>query len=146
MLCRSLWGERGLKFLNNLKLFLLSRRSLWGERGLKLFLVQWLQIYVSRSLWGERGLKYTVYDYPYNVIKSLPVRGAWIEIVTKTQSLESVRVAPCEGSVDWNPDTAVSYNVLQVAPCEGSVDWNILGSLNGWRTKGRSLWGERGLK
>ncbi len=57
-LCRSPCGERGLKYQSSAKNHHNNGRSPCGERGLKLLLAQFL---VDRT-------------------KSLPMRGAWIEI------------------------------------------------------------------
>ncbi len=53
-----------------------------------------------RSPCGERGLKY---DFLIDVNKtdmSLPVRGAWIEIIIFCSEIIAVSVAPRAGSVD----------------------------------------------
>ena len=54
----------------------------------------------SRSPRGERGLKLLIVVTVINVVKSLPARGAWIEIDSAPQPEASVAVAPREGSVD----------------------------------------------
>ena len=54
----------------------------------------------GRSPHGERGLKYN-YNYSDNsTTKSLPSRGAWIEIAALGTAREGRIVAPLTGSVD----------------------------------------------
>ena len=55
---------------------------------------------LRRSPCGERGLKYVV-DFPLDIGEvSLPVRGAWIEIVGGIAYYVMSNVAPRAGSVD----------------------------------------------
>ena len=56
--------------------------------------------YASRSPCGERGLKFFRLQRDYQGALSLPVRGAWIEIVHDRVSARFQRVAPRAGSVD----------------------------------------------
>ena len=56
-------------------------RSPCGERGLKCFSRMLFPLLVSRSPCGERGLKYFVLNHIFKCAVSLPVRGAWIEII-----------------------------------------------------------------
>ena len=52
----------------------------------------------SRGAWIEIVARITVYSEP----KSLPSRGAWIEITVYPPSPSGLRVAPLAGSVDRN--------------------------------------------
>ena len=52
--------------------------------------------------------------------------------------LSAERVAPCEGSVDWNLTFPTCKYMIYVAPCEGSVDWNRHLQKD-WPNAGRSL-------
>ena len=54
----------------------------------------------SRSPCGERGLKYALLDFYAAKGASLPVRGAWIEIITAAYAPYASLVAPRAGSVD----------------------------------------------
>ena len=58
-------------------------RSPRGERGLKLTQHQPDIFGHGRSPRGERGLKLPGLENPDLVKKSLPPRGAWIEIIAK---------------------------------------------------------------
>ena len=115
--CRSLRGERGLKFRIGVICTIHICRSLRGERGLKLHTgknekkeaaslpergasieIQSAKTrnapITRRALRGERGLKIPLalrflQDYP-----SLPKRGAWIEIRCCWQASRQPRVAP----------------------------------------------------
>ena len=79
---------------------MMFRRSPHGERGLKLLRELDQRNSLCRSPHGERGLKF------YGVVvfaiqfKSLPSRGAWIEISSCNISRRTDRVAPLTGSVD----------------------------------------------
>ena len=53
-----------------------------------------------RSPYGERGLKYLWRQQHPEGRKSLPVRGAWIEIHRPYPYKHSIPVAPRTGSVD----------------------------------------------
>ena len=55
---------------------------------------------LGRSPCGERGLKFDAYGFRMAGVKSLPVRGAWIEIISESIGLASDLVAPRAGSVD----------------------------------------------
>ena len=58
-----------------------GRRSPHGERGLKFLIKEAVDAGVAgRSPHGERGLKSLVVDNAESVTRSLPSRGAWIEI------------------------------------------------------------------
>ena len=120
---RSLYGERGLKYIQcNLLIFILTSlpiRGAWIEIFV-MFKIQsapkslpirgaWIEIQSSkgriiviscRSLYGERGLKFCLSVILNTLAMSLPIRGAWIEIFTQTYSFHMSNVAPYTGSVD----------------------------------------------
>ena len=77
------------------------RRSPRGERGLK-FPVDFIRALppLGRSPRGERGLKFIVSSLVCHHQRSLPSRGAWIEIHTEVQTMYTKDVAPLAGSVD----------------------------------------------
>ena len=52
-----------------------------------------------RSPCGERGLKFRHINLYLLIISSLPVRGAWVEIVNPALVKSTVNVAPRAGSV-----------------------------------------------
>ena len=76
-------------------------RSPHGERGLKLRVahISGVSVY-SRSPHGERGLKCKKVGYAVKKIRSLPARGAWIEISGCPYISRQCVVAPRTGSVD----------------------------------------------
>ena len=76
-------------------------RSPCGERGLKSpSSGGWCGRWWRRSPCGERGLKYYVGGAVVLVARSLPVRGAWIEMLLMQCGEMPVLVAPRAGSVD----------------------------------------------
>ena len=77
------------------------RRSLCGERGLKYGVSEKQVEYATgRSPCGERGLKFLPSDDSLMAMKaSLPVRGAWVEMVNLFQHQRNLVVAPRAGSV-----------------------------------------------
>src|SRR5699024_4772094 len=75
-------------------------RSLYWERGLKFSHVSVATFNVSRSLYWERGLKLLNLLVNWKKILSLPVLGAWIEILNGNKTSLRDNVAPCIGSVD----------------------------------------------
>ena len=79
---RSPHGERGLKFLNDVRsLPYLACRSPHGERGLKSSTAKAeRQDKQGRSPRGERGLKLKLVIMNLEVVPSLSSRRAWIEI------------------------------------------------------------------
>ena len=119
---RSPCGERGLKYskpeepaaegvslpvrgawieMLSVVVLMLGRmcRSPCGERGLKY--AQRHQAHPSawrRSPCGERGLKYPPLCYHFSRRKSLPVRGAWIEIVRSCRALYPRQSLPVRGA------------------------------------------------
>ena len=80
--------------------FLESCRSPHGERGLKYGRSPCNQRRPRRSPHGERGLKYVSTSLMKFAGKSLPSRGAWIEIPWRAWDAIVVAVAPLTGSVD----------------------------------------------
>ena len=75
-------------------------RSPCGERGLKLVLLVSINCYAAslplRGAWIE-----ILWPYGFHTIgKSLPLRGAWIEIVLSNVINQVALVAPPAGSVD----------------------------------------------
>ena len=75
-------------------------RSPCGERGLK-FRQQVQQLRdAGRSPCGERGLKWDRRCNPPAGVRSLPVRGAWVEMIAPFAALmDASAVAPRAGSV-----------------------------------------------
>ncbi len=97
--CRSPCGERGLKYKRPKKAYHRLSRSPCGERGLKFALQRLDAIQQRRSPCGERGLKSVVrrsFSCPF---RSLPVRGAWVEIRGHGYPSQLWCVAPRAGSV-----------------------------------------------
>ena len=76
------------------------RRSPCGERGLKSGDSYKVKFNFRRSPCGERGLKFETVDLLAAFEKSLPMRGAWIEISTEASVIRIEFVAPHAGSVD----------------------------------------------
>jgi len=56
--------------------------------------------FCCRSLCGERGLKSDIYVVKIVRLPSLPLRGAWIEIIDRKARMSKIDVAPFAGSVD----------------------------------------------
>ena len=81
MFCRSPCGERGLKSLRFDGFCGCRRRSPCGERGLKYDAYPNSTLMSCRSPCGERGLKCACQQRVSDLVESLPVRGAWIEIM-----------------------------------------------------------------
>ena len=98
--CRSPCGERGLKYNHSFFPPVNPGRSPCGERGLKS--VRRIQHHrrEGRSPCGERGLKSLFFCRCGCPLTSLPVRGAWIEIWSRSPSPAQRSVAPRAGSVD----------------------------------------------
>ena len=78
----------------------LRSRSPCGERGLKCKIDYIIHTLKSRSPCGERGLKFCFHDFTHRPVRSLPVRGAWIEISSMLRIAFMMVVAPRAGSVD----------------------------------------------
>ena len=97
-------------------------RSPCGERGLKCRGYQ-INLFPSRrSPCGERGLKYCPRGAGRRRQKSLPVRGAWIEISQVETVVNDVGRSPCgeRGLKSFSPQGAAASEA--VAPRAGSVD------------------------
>ena len=77
-----------------------------------------------RSLYRERGLKCRLSVLSEEFRPSLPLPGAWIEMILAGKVESKISVAPFTGSVDWN-------------------FWDLWDFGGDWR---RSLYRERGLK
>ncbi len=76
----------------------------------------------SRSPCGERGLKFRVWYRLSDRSKSLPVRGAWIEIVTAYKlGKDETRRSPC-GERGLKSSFRRVARLDLVAPRAGSVD------------------------
>ena len=79
---RSPCGERGLKFAGGkVAAVVFQRRSPCGERGLKSWRREPAPLSPRRSPCGERGLKFRAAAQLGAAPESLPVRGAWVEII-----------------------------------------------------------------
>ena len=122
--CRSPCGERGLKFKRTNEIKIRGSRSPCGERGLKLYNLVVLPPFLCRSPCGERGLKFQADNLNILQPKSLPMRGAWIEIAVGITMDQMMKSLPMRGA--W------------IEICLTSVMNTI------W--KSRSPCGERGLK
>ena len=83
---RSPHGERGLKWTRFESKRLTKRRSPHGERGLKFRCSGRVRAEKGRSPHGERGLKLAEFERDLVKERSLPSRGAWIEIVCRSGS------------------------------------------------------------
>ena len=100
-------------------------RSPCGERGLKYFRLGSIcrVAMPSRSPCGERGLKFCTTSQGGSRFPSLPVRGAWIEIVAEKQQIfEAVQSLPVRGAWIEMAPANVSSGDAQVAPRAGSGD------------------------
>ena len=78
---RSLYRERGLKFRRSSSENMQRSRSLYRERGLKSLSFEIYKSDYCRSLYRERGLKFTAPAEPQISGSSLPLPGAWIEML-----------------------------------------------------------------
>ena len=102
-----------------------ASRSPCGERGLKYFRHCAESPTLGRSPCGERGLKFAVDKVVPKRDKSLPMRGAWIEMAkVSTPPRLRRKSLPMRGA--W-------IEILQGGNC-------------GQKSTGRSPCGERGLK
>ena len=99
-------------------------RSPCGERGLKLHRAEKCEGRTQgRSPCGERGLKSYDYLAGCDGAPSLPVRGAWIEILSSSVRTANPRCrSPCgeRGLKYFLPP--LERQILVVAPRAGSVD------------------------
>ena len=124
--CRSPCGERGLKWTSlATPVEIALCHSPCGERGLKFNKIIGRGIRGNRrSPCGERGLKFHTINRLSLLSKSLPVRGAWIEIT----------IIACNQSHD-----------IRRSPC-GERGLKSGGGKNSPPPQSRSPCGERGLK
>ena len=82
-----------------------------------------LAVRVGRSPCGERGLKSCVLDSKHADIRSLPVRGAWIEIYNELVALvNKYGRSPCGERGLKCYTVCVQLTPEKVAPRAGSVD------------------------
>ena len=121
---RSPCGERGLKYACYLQPAEHLGRSPCGERGLKSLLAAVISSALPcRSPCGERGLKSLQVNHAVTTSASLPVRGAWIEILVNRVRHDQVDGrSPCgeRGLKYSRPPQRTGAN--PVAPRAGSVD------------------------
>ena len=75
-----------------------------------------------RSPCGERGLKWAVGKCRQNAEKSLPVRGAWIEINGAGDRQDADASLPVRGAWIEISGQGISPRLKTVAPRAGSVD------------------------
>ena len=78
--------------------------------------------YPGRSPCGERGLKFSAETQPGGLILSLPVRGAWIEIVLFLGGEDLRASLPVRGAWIEIIRLEAAGLVEIVAPRAGSVD------------------------
>ena len=123
---RSPYGERGLKY-DGFQSFIRRDRSLSLRRA-------WIEIVdtvsmvvytTGRSPYGERGLKYRAWFLARSGVWSLSLRRAWIEIAMH----DCVRNVPCRS-------LSLRRAWIEMITCETMT----------MLSKGRSPYGERGLK
>ena len=101
----------------------IRRRSPCGERGLKFGLCgAFCAIRVGRSPCGERGLKSGPGLARKFRAASLPVRGAWVEILLFRRSAARICRSPCgERGLKFQPKGVTDFVGVHVAPRAGSV-------------------------
>ena len=95
---RSPHGERGLKSVTSIIIIVGERRSPHGERGLKCLAPGPDLPGGGRSPHGERGLKSCHARYSSSCSRSLPTRGAWIEIRLFVSFFEAGQSLPTRGA------------------------------------------------
>ena len=121
---RSPYGERGLKSAGYTSGGTVSlSRSPYGERGLKFSVIPGdIVDAASRSPYGERGLKSLPALTARPPPRSLPVRGAWIEIDRLDRPAGDIPSLPVRGA--WIEIIIIWLlpEVNTVAPRTGSVD------------------------
>ena len=88
-----------MKFKAALKSAALLRRSPRGERGLKFAAERATAAFCGRSPRGERGLKSIPLPVFNALRRSLPSRGAWVEMMRVRNTCLKPLVAPLAGSV-----------------------------------------------
>ena len=82
---RAPYGARGLKCLLRSFFSALLRRAPYGARGLKLSSLGFPSlVYMRRAPYGARGLKLLAQIGQPVTVVSRPVRGAWIEIRSRS--------------------------------------------------------------
>ena len=120
--CRSPCGERGLKSSLIETLVSAICRSPCGERGLKYQIALLMRVCAGRSPCGERGLKLRPSSQNGSQQRSLPVRGAWVEITARDANLPCVLASlPVRGAwveIAWQHSVQI---IADVAPRAGSV-------------------------
>ena len=125
-----------------------SGRSPCGERGLKCSIPFDFFLVEGRSPCGERGLKSLRCRNVADHRGSLPVRGAWIEIILQIMLRKSVnRRSPC-GERGLKSLDALKLVALRTSlPVRGAwiEIWTARNRMHR-RRKRRSPCGERGLK
>ena len=123
-----------------------SGRSPCGERGLKSLDPAKIQNSSSRSPCGERGLKYKNGWKIPQISASLPVRGAWIEIVRVRQKSKSKNGrSPCGERGLKSPAAGAPLVASRRSPCGERGLKSICDKLKRNLIR-RSPCGERGLK
>ena len=124
-MCRSPCGERGLKYAQRHQ----AHPSAW-----------------RRSPCGERGLKYPPLCYHFSRRKSLPVRGAWIEIGKAARLAHQPSSLPVRGAWIEIVRSCRALYPRQSLPVRGA--WIEIDCTCPWRLRKcrRSPCGERGLK
>ena len=167
--CRSPCGERGLKSIcrisppgNSTSLpvrgawvemcrsgwrsIAIRRRSPCGERGLKSAVAPSSAPNRRRSPCGERGLKLAVLMQLCGWAASLPVRGAWVEIVEIFGAPESACRSPCgERGLKYAPASAGRCTQRR-SPCGERGLKSLPRAWAHHARARRSPCGERGLK
>ena len=128
--------------------FSVACRSPCGERGLKLLASTVSILETGRSPCGERGLKSQRHRLDETAIGSLPVRGAWIEMIFggSGPSISSGR-SPCgERGLKYPIDYQKRLTCDSRSPCgERGLKSELLPQLHSPYMR-RSPCGERGLK
>ena len=129
---RSPCGERGLKLLLSWFLPPFSCRSPCGERGLKSPFSWPFSAFRGRSPCGERGLKLQQRSQTPELMPSLPVRGAWIEIASTILPFRPLMSLPVRGA--WIEIRLSSVGELKIPlslPVRGA--WIEILSARGWK-------------
>ena len=126
---RSPRGERGLKWRTARPTVReLKSRSPRGERGLKCCLRPPPAPAQRRSPRGERGLKLSVLVVPDEQTRSLPSRGAWIEIrVSARPTGRAGRSLPSRGAwIEILPSSRLSRTARSRSPRgERGLKWGL---------------------
>ena len=142
---RGAWVEMGAPKISTRSVFC---RSPCGERGLKFHRFTADDDRFRRSPCGERGLKYFALVARFCASGSLPVRGAWVEIIKGLVTINGLqRRSPCgerglkcaSGTRDRLPDR----RSLPVRGAWVEIFYSLISELV---SACRSPCGERGLK